>query len=212
MKKLIFGTLTFLLISAVGWATPCTGSLNSFLNPSAKMCTDASGNAFSSFTTSLSTSDSAKLGLSPLSSGSGFTLSIPLSLFAGTTTKDAFGFTVTAPAGVSLTDFEATFTPSAGATGTASVLLGLSNKSNLTADLGAGKASTTFSGVSSLDLVADITASADASGTATLTLMSSTTSTMPSAVPEPATLSLFGIGLLAAGLLLKQKKRAESSR
>jgi hypothetical protein len=40
----------------------------------------------------------------------------------------------------------------------------------------------------------------------------STTSTMPSAVPEPATLSLFGIGLLAAGLLLKQKKRAESSR
>jgi hypothetical protein len=111
-----------------------------------------------------------------------------------------------------LTDFEATFTPSAGATGTASVLLGLSNKSNLTADLGAGKASTTFSGVSSLDLVADITASADASGTATLTLMSSTTSTMPSAVPEPATLSLFGIGLLAAGLLLKQKKRAESSR
>lgn len=199
MKKVILVTIALLVAASVGWAGTCSiGSLSSYLSLGPAGCT-VSGNLFTSFTTSLSSSDAAGITLTPITSGSGaggFTASVNLGALAGT--SNSVNFTATAPAGSMVTDLSAGFT---GGTG-GSLALSLNNGSTLTATTGGGPAVVNFSGVSSLGVTGTLSAAANASGTTSL-------SVTPSLTPEPATLALFGTGL-GVVMLLGLRRRLNS--
>lgn len=209
MRRLVPTIIALFIISATGWAVPCSnGSLTGFGHSAP--C-DISTNAYSSISSTLSSSLSGKINITPITSGpnsGGFMASIPLDSVAGLTTGNTFAFTVTAPTGFTITDLMADIVPSAGASGSGNISFALDNGSSLTSTLGGGAATTAFSGVSALGVTGTFNIAAGASGTATLTIApSETAGTPPSAVPEPSTFMLSGSAflLLIGGLFLRRK-------
>lgn len=220
MRKLAYTLAAFFIVSAVGWATPCpNGSFNGFQNSTSTSACDISGNAYGNISTTLSNSLSGKVNITPITSGAdsgGFSASIPLSDVAGLTTGNTFAFTVTAPSGNTITDLMAVFDLETGATGTGNVLFTGNNGSSLTANLNGGQASATFAGVAALGLTGTIRVASGATGTGTLMIVPSLTasSTTPpsSTAPEPASLALFGTGLLLGAAILLRRKRRSAER
>ncbi|HLI35293.1 MAG TPA: hypothetical protein VKW70_09635 [Terriglobia bacterium] len=210
MRKAVILAAVLFAVSALGWAVPCpSGNLTSL---GATAPCDISGNVYSAVSSSLSSSLSGMVSITPITSGAnagGFSLSIPLSAFAGLTSGNTFSFTVAAPTGKSITDLSANFVLGTGASGSGDVSFALNNGGKLTAMLGGGAASTTFAGVSSLGITGTVSVAAGAKGTGTLTITPSLTSvTPPSAVPEPASFLLFGSSLLlfgGAGFFIQRK-------
>jgi len=111
----------------------------------------------------------------------------------------AFTYTVTAPAGQSLTDAILTITGSATGTGAASVGETLVNTATgaligtLTASTGSVQDSISFAGVQSITVTKDLILNAGTNGTASVSVVSQGFSS--GTVPEPSSMALLGIGM-----------------
>jgi hypothetical protein len=111
----------------------------------------------------------------------------------------AFTYTVTAPAGQSLTDAILTITGSVTGTGAASVGETLVNTATgaligtLTASTGSAQDSISFAGVQSITVTKDLILNAGTNGTASVSVVSQGFSS--GTVPEPSSMALLGIGM-----------------
>jgi hypothetical protein len=195
MRKLLMIVAVFFAMATVSQASPgncVTGTLGSFVSLGSIGCS-INGNVVANVTSSLSSTLQGDITLTPITSGSGaggFTSSLDLGALAGT--SSTLNFTLSAPAGFTLSDLSVGITGGAGA----SLTLTAANGLNVTATSGGGVLNPTFSGVGSLNLSGTLNVAAGSSGTATLTITPSLTPT-----PEPPAFSLFAIGLLGLGVV-----------
>lgn len=219
MKKTLLLLTLVLAMSSIGWAGACASGTLADYTGAGFSCT-IGDKTFSGFTYTGSgfggataiPADGVAVVPEIVGSEIGFLFSAAWSVGAGQGLDSLIGYTVTAAPGWLISDAVLTMGGAAfSGTGIAAVAENLSNGTDLNVVTHSGgttpglKSSANFAGVPSLDVhFKDVSVNGHSSGSAQISAVENRFSQTP--IPEPATILIFGSGLLALGGYIRRRK------